>query len=89
MKTEKPKTEYVVKTSSARVPMSCRGSYAHIAVMEVLEGIEPKMISERARGVVRIVETWWALNVGKTEKCAYRRALAEAEELADKLNGEN
>jgi len=44
------------------------------------------MISTHARGVVDVVETWERLNVGKTDRCAYARALAEAEALAAKIN---
>lgn len=76
---------YIVKTSSAKMPASCWGTYRRVAVLEVEPGAKPAMISERARGVVRVVRTW--------EKCsdrgtntAFRRALREAEELARKLN---
>lgn len=79
-------TEYVVKTAAAQMPGSCWGVYRRVAVLEVERGTVPAMISERARGVVRVVETWEKLNVGKTERCAYRVALREAEELAARLN---
>lgn len=68
------------------MPSTCWGRYARVAVLEVEVGTHPTMISERARGVVRIVETWEKLNVGTSERCAYQRALAEAEELAADLN---
>jgi hypothetical protein len=83
-------TEYIVKTASARMPSSCWGRYGKIAVLEVEEDRdldEPRIISERARGVVRVVEVWDRLHVGKTARCAFARALREAEALADKLNG--
>jgi hypothetical protein len=44
------------------------------------------MISPRARGVVRIVQTWERLHVGITERGAYQRALVEARALAERLN---
>jgi hypothetical protein len=47
------------------------------------------MLSERARGVVRVVATWEKLNVGKTARCAYQRALADAIELAAELNSDS
>lgn len=81
------KTQFVVKTSAAKMPSSCKGVYRRVAVMEVEKGTTPKMISERAKGVVRIVEIWEDLNVGRTERCAYRQALAEAEAMAARLNG--
>lgn len=81
-------THFIVKTSSAKMPRSCWGRYAHVAVIEVESGVDSvSMISERARGVVRIVERWDSVHVGKTSKCAYQVALAEAEALADELNG--
>ncbi len=80
------KTTHIVLSSSARMPSSCWGSYARVAVVEAEVGAEPKMISERARGVVRIIETWERLHIGKTKRCAHQRALAEAHALADELN---
>ena len=77
---------YIVKHSTARMPGSCKGRYRHVAVMEVDPGTVPSMISPRARGVRRIVQTWDRCNVGLTDRCAFRRALAEAGRLADQLN---
>ena len=82
----KKNTEFVVMTASECMPSSCWGKYGKVAVVEIEEDADPKMISERARGVVRIVETWRRLNVGTTERCAFQKALAEANELCDKLN---
>ena len=81
---------YIVMTAAARMPASCKGRYARVAVVELEPGFtgSPKMISERARGVRRIVETWEKCHVGKTERCAYERALAEAFALAEDLNWE-
>lgn len=79
---------YIVMTASAKMPASVRGRYARVAVVELdpdHEGM-PAMISERARGVRRIVETWERCHVGRTARCAYQRALAEAETLAAELN---
>jgi len=83
-------TEYTIMTASAKMPASCWGIYKRVALVEVEKGMEPKMISERAKGLVRIVRTWEKLNVGTTDKCAYRRALTEAQAELAKLNtGEN
>lgn len=69
------------------MPASCRGRYRRIGLLEVEDGVEfVAMISERARGVLRIVKTWEKLSVGRTMKSAYGRALAEATRLADALN---
>ena len=81
------KTHYIVKTSSAHMPQSCWGQYARVAVIEMADGFgAPSMISTRARGVVRVVRTWEDLHVGTTDRCAYARALVQAEALADELN---
>jgi hypothetical protein len=80
----------IVMTAAARMPSSCWGRYGRIAVVEVEDDFDgrPAMISDRARGVVRVVETWERRRVGKTDRCAFRRALAEAEALCASLNEE-
>ena len=80
-----PTPRYIVMTSSARVPSTNPGNYRNVAVVETDGMTTPKMISERARGVVRIVAHWGKCNVGKTERGAYQRALAEAADLVRKL----
>ena len=81
--------KYIVISSSAQMPSSCRGQYRRVGVVELEPGVEgpPTMLSARSRQVKRVVETWENLNVGKTERCAYQRALREAEAMADRLNG--
>ena len=81
-------SKFIIKTSAAAMPESCWGRYRRVAVLEVEDGAPtPKMISTRARGVVRIVRVWEDRHVGKTSRCAYDRALAEAEEMVARLNG--
>ena len=82
-----PQKNYTILTASANMPLSCWGRYARIAVVELEPGFDgrPAMISERARGVSRIVETWERLHVGSTDRCAYARAMAAAEELLGTL----
>lgn len=78
---------YIVKDAAARMPSSCWGRYRRVAVLEVDEGVtDVKMISDRARGVRRIVQTWERLNVGSTERCAFQVALTKAKALAAELN---
>jgi len=79
-------TEFVVLTAMAKMPQSCWGNYGRIAVCEMKKGVRPKMISERAIGMVRIVETWERLNIGKTSKCAFQKAMKQAKEMTLKLN---
>jgi uncharacterized protein with GYD domain len=80
-------THYVVKVSSCKMPTSIQGIYRRIAVMEVDDSVTmPAKIDIRSKGVVRIVETWERLHVGKTEKSAFHKALADATSLAEILN---
>lgn len=80
-------SHYIVQTAAACMPNSCWGTYRRVALLEVKDGVESvAMISSRARGVVRVVQTWERLNVGKTERCAYERALTEANARASKYN---
>jgi hypothetical protein len=75
---------YIIKTASAKMPNSCWGTYRRVAVLEVDGGVrEPRIIRE-GKGV-RIIRTWEKLSVGKTERCAYQRALAEAAETKQLL----
>lgn len=81
-------THYIVQTASANMPSSCWGQYRRVAVLEVPIGVtEVARIDTRIKNVRRIVQLWDRLNVGKTERCAYARALKAAEELAAELNG--
>ena len=76
---------YQVKTSAARMPSSCWCRYKHVAVIETVDDTPPAMISERAKGVIRIVECWYRCHVGG-DRSAYAKAVREAEYLCDQLN---
>jgi hypothetical protein len=80
-------TKFVVVSSAAAMPNSCWGVYKRIGVLEVAADADENRltIDARRKGVIRIVTTWERLNVGRTERCAYQRALAEARELAASL----
>ena len=92
-------TSFMIMEASAQMPGSCWGMYKRIAVVEVavVEGspVTPKMISNRARGLVRIVETWEKLNVGDVARqggvgrCAYSRAMVEAQARLAECVAEN
>ena len=70
---------YKLMTAAAQMPASCWGTYRRIAIVQIeTADTVPKMISERAIGVVEIVATWEKLHVGKTTRCAYAKALKEA-----------
>lgn len=78
-------SKYIVMSSCAKMPTTCMGRYRRVAVLEIEDDAVPKMISARARGVIRVVETWERLNVGVTERCAYQRALLAAQCMANRL----
>ena len=78
---------FIIQTAAAQMPSSCKGRYRRVAVLEVEDGLERvAMISERARGVIRIVQTWEKLNVGISARCAYQRALRDARDLVFSLS---
>ncbi len=85
----------IVMEASSTPSANCWGRYKRVAVV-IIDTDElcangrdlPSSISKRSIGVVRIVQTWENCNVGTSERCAYRRALAEAEELAKMVNAE-
>jgi hypothetical protein len=78
---------FIVKTAAARMPTSCWGRYGHVAVIELYPGFETcAMISERARGVKRIVARWDRQHHGTTGRSAFQTALREAQALASQLN---
>jgi hypothetical protein len=83
---------FVVMTSRAQATGSASKygyNYRNIAVVET-DGVGmPKMISDRAKHLVRVVRRWGPCNVGKTERSAYSIALAEAEARAKQLNEEH
>jgi hypothetical protein len=81
-------THYIVQTSQANMPSSCWGNYRNVAVLEVpVEVTRASMISERSRDVVRIVWMAQKLNVGKSVRSAYAKALTFAQTYCDELNG--
>jgi DNA repair exonuclease SbcCD ATPase subunit len=80
---------FILRESQAQMPSSVRSRYVRLGVLEVEDSVsEVSAISKSAKGVIRIVRTWEKLHVGKTERCAYRIALAEARELMNRLNDE-
>lgn len=81
-------TAYIIKTAADRQPSShkWRHEMRRVAVLEVETDdtgapVEPSMISERAAGVVAVVETWNRCNVGKTERSEYHRAIRDADDM--------
>jgi hypothetical protein len=80
---------YIVMTASAKVSGKARqfGRYGHASVVEVeTADTVPAMISERAKGVVRIVWDSGACSIGKTDRSAFAVAKAHATAMAARLN---
>lgn len=77
---------FIVMVASAKMPGNCKGPYGKVAVVETTGETMPRMISERARGVVRIVRLWDRQHIGETPAGAFQRAFAAAENLSDHLN---
>ena len=85
-----PRYEWIVQTASACMPTSCWGRYSRVAVLELELGWPAargvSMISTHARGVRRVIETWEKLYHGTTDRCAFYRALEEAQFMCDGHN---
>jgi hypothetical protein len=81
-----PPPLYIVMTSVAQ----SKGKFAHarrnIAIIKTDEETWPKMISERARGVVAITHYWKSLFVGTTNKSEYWNVLNMANDMCANLN---
>lgn len=81
---------FIVMVSAASMPTTCWGVYKRVAVVEVDDVNKmPAMISERARGLRRIVQTWERVSWrGGTPRSVSYKTLVEAYKLADELNAE-
>lgn len=81
---------YLIQTSSAHMPNSCWGRYRNVAILEVDSILRRhvSMISDRARGVVEVYQHLGHHHVGTTDRCAYAKALAQAESTLDRLEAE-
>lgn len=70
---------YQIVVKKERMPASCKfGEYKRIAIVETTDEKYVPMISTRSKNVTRVVRQWNKLNVGKTENCAFERAMKEA-----------
>lgn len=77
---------YIIRISTAKMPINVKAPYKRIALIEVEPGIESvSMISERAKGVKRIVRTWERLHA-RGKNTAYARAMVEAQAELVALN---
>lgn len=77
---------FIVMSASCQKPLSCSGNYRKVAVIET-NGINfPSRIDVRLKSIISIRFYRDMLNAGKTPRCSFQRALAEANELSTKLN---
>lgn len=80
---------FVVMTGRTKASSTARNygyNYRNVAVVETDGAGMPKMISDHAKHLVRVVRLWEGCSVGKTERSAYRIAMTEAEAMATQLN---
>jgi hypothetical protein len=82
---------HVVMTSSAKMPSSVKAAYVNVAVVQLNQQYtannwRPKMISERARGVLRVIHLGHYPANGKTDRSGYQQAIKRAHDLALQLN---
>ena len=82
---------YVVLSKTTQMPSSCMGAHAYrrMALLEIEPGLsvaDIRMISTRARGVVRIVREYDRVYVGATTRSYGVRLLQELRAEAAKLN---
>jgi hypothetical protein len=82
---------YIVMTSKAKMPNSVKARYVNVAVVQLNQyytahGLRPKMISERAKGVLKVIHLGHYPANGKTMKSGFQQALARANQLAYDAN---
>lgn len=87
MNSIKSAPRYMIVVKAAHMPSSCWGRYVRVGVVELEPGFEgyPKMLSERAKGVKRVIQTWEKCHSGTSNRDAHSRAIREAEELIEHL----
>lgn len=78
---------------SAYMPNGNGSRYGHHGRVAIVEcdasAPPPKRISKRSRGLKRIVSIEEPLNIGKTDRCAFRRAIVAATAECARLNGDS
>jgi hypothetical protein len=73
-------------TASAHMPSSCKGRYRKIALVEVADPADmPARIDVRDHRVLQVIQEG-NYHVGKTKRCAYQRALEDAQVECERLN---
>jgi hypothetical protein len=71
-------TQFIVMSRAAKMPSSCWGRYRRVGLVEVQPELfpagrsEPNMLSDRARGVVRVLTTRESLHHGGARSASAR-----------------
>ena len=84
---------WIVMHRSAKMPNSVKSPYRRVAVVKITDdlataGLEPKMISTHARGVLQVRDLG-KHHVGRTARSGYQRTLVEAAAIAAELNADD
>ena len=85
---------WIVMTAKQKMPSSCISSYTKIALVKLSQeytakDMRPKMISERARGILEIHSMGYYPSAGRTMKSGLQQTLAAARDRAQQLNNAN
>lgn len=70
---------FIIMNASTKIPGHRSSSYRRIGIVKIIAGERPKTMNLRDRKVLAIPYTWERLHYGTTDKCAYARAMKEAE----------
>ena len=81
----------IVVTKSASMPSSCKGHYRKVYVVDLSPdaaalGYIPPQVRQGGKHIISIVRDLGPHNVGKTDRCAFARAVKEAEQIASEYN---
>jgi hypothetical protein len=76
--------DFIIKESCAQMPGSCKygsGEYIKIGLMQMEQGVKPSMISDRAKGCIKVLAVWDRVHDGTTERCESYRIRQQANSL--------
>jgi hypothetical protein len=83
----------IVDSKSASMPSSCKGTYRWVRVLDVPYWLawqhdmgQWAPVSVRDKNVLRVIREFGPCSVGKTERCAFQKALTAAREVAQQYN---
>jgi hypothetical protein len=80
-----PLPRFLVMSASTTPSSTCWGVYGRVAVLEILDQSARPTCIRDTRGA-KVLATWENCNIGTTDRCAYWRAVREAQEFAATRN---